>query len=233
MGVERQVAASPLAEHPRHHRRHRKGCLHWSLVGVIVLFVFGLSVTISLLVYGRHLRNSLTDSAPAELAVVTLAKDEQKQVRQKYERFLSACQRKAVGRFEFSDRELNAILAVLPECGDLRGRVLVEIANGVPWVKASLPLDETGVSWLKGRYLNGEFRLVVRLDERSGELEVFIGDATVKGGSLPPWLLRRVQKFALTKGLANDRTWGPRIKQLATLDFDLDKLVIRTQKGGK
>jgi hypothetical protein len=233
MGVERQVAASPLAEHPRHHRRHQKGCLHWTLVGAIVLFVFGLSLAISLFFYGRHLRDSLTDGAATELAVVTLAKDEQKQVRQKYERFLSACRRQAAGKFEFSDRELNAILAGLPECAELRGRVLVEIANGVPWVKASLPLDGAGVSWLKGRYLNGNFRLVVRLDEGSGGLEMFIGDAVVKGGSLPPWLLRRVQKFALTKGLANDRTWGPRIKQLAALEFDLDKLVIRTQKGEK
>ena len=56
-------------------------------------------------------------------------------------------------------------------------------------------------------------------------------DAIVKGSSLPPWMLRRLQEYDLAKEIRRDGTWGPRIRQLAGLDFELGKMIVRTRKG--
>ena len=199
-----------------------------SILGGLVL-VAGL-IAVGSVLYMRSLVRRLTDTQPMQLPVMELAKDEQQKVQRNLQRFVVACQKGQAERVEFDSRELNGIMAVLEGCRSLRGRAVVEIVDGVPWVQASIPLNDAGASWLRGRYLNGKLRLDVRLGEQG--LAISVAEVVVPGGEVPNWILKRVQTMDLAPLAYQDATWGPRLRRLESLDFTGDRMVVQTRKGG-
>lgn len=198
-----------------------------SIVGGLLLLT-GLAVGGSVL-YARGLVRRLTSTQPDSLPVTQLGRDEQRKVERNLQRFVTACQKGQAEQIEFNDHELNGVLGALEECRGMRGKVALEIVDGQPWVQASIPLSDTGVSWLQGRYLNGKFRLNVQLKE-SG-LSITVADVVVPGGQVPDWVLKRLRAQDFGQEAYRDRTWGPRLRRLESLDFNQDKLVVQTKKG--
>jgi hypothetical protein len=210
---------------------HRHGNRRLRRVLIILgVLLAGVALAVgSVLLYLRHTCYRLTDSAALDIPLTELDRDEQRKVQKGYERLLQACERRRADRVEFTSRELNGIIGALKELRSAQGRVAVDIVNGQPWVKASIPLSGTGIGFLEGRYLNGEFRLHVQTG--SAGLEISIVDAIVKGGSLPVWVMRRIQDVDVMEHVYKDPEWGPRIRQVDGLEFDRDSVVVRTKEG--
>lgn len=199
-----------------------------SILGALVLLVaLGVGGTVW---YARRLVRKLTEAQPASLPVVQLTRDEQRRVERNLNEFIAACKNRQARRVEFSAQELNGIMGALDEFRGARGKAVVEIVDGAPWIQASIPLRDSGVAWLRDRYLNARFRLDVRLE--ADGLKATVAEVVVPGGELPDWALRRIQAEELARHAYRSRDWGPRLRQLESLSFEGDKLIVQTRKGG-
>lgn len=199
-----------------------------SILGALVLLVaLGVGGTVW---YARRLARNLTESQPASLPVVELTREEQRRVERNLNEFIAACRSRQARRVEFTAQELNGIVGGLEEFRPMRGNGVIEIVDGVPWIEASIPLRDSGVAWLRDRYLNGRFRLDVRLDPEG--LSVFVAEVVVPGGKLPDWAMRRIQAENLGRHAYRSRDWGPRLRQIESLAFAGDKLIVQTKQGG-
>ena len=199
-----------------------------SILGALVFLVaLGVGGTVW---YARRLARNLTEAQPASLPVVELTRDEQRRVERNLNEFLAACKNRQARRIEFSAQDLNGIIGALDEFREARGKAAVEIVDGVPWIQASIPLRDSGVSWLRDRYLNARFRMDVRLE--ADGLRISVADVEVPGGQLPDWAMRRIQAEELARHAYRSRDWGPRLRQLESLSFKGDKLVVQTRTGG-
>ncbi len=199
-----------------------------SILGGLVLLVgLGVGGTVW---YARRLAMKLTEAQPASLPVVELTRDEQRRVERNLNDFLAACKNRQARRVEFSAQELNGIVGALDDFREARGKAVIEIVGGVPWIQASIPLRDSGVAWLRDRYLNARFRLDVRLE--ADGLKASVAEVVVPGGQLPDWALQRIQAEELARHAYRSRDWGPRLRQLESLSFEGDKLIVQTRKGG-
>ncbi len=207
---------------------HKGLIIALSIVGGLVLLM-GLAVGGGVW-YMRGMVRRLTATEPMSLPVTELNQTEQQKVKRNVQRFYTACQKGQADRIEFDSRELNGLIGGLDDCRSMRGKVAVEIVDGVPWVQASIPLNDTGVSWLQGRYLNGKLRLNVQMKETG--LSVTVAEIVVPGGEVPEWMVKRIQEMDWGTQISQDKEWGPRIRRLESLELNQDKLVVQTKKGG-
>lgn len=198
------------------------------LGGLVLLIGLGVGGTVW---YARRLARNLTESQPASLPVVELTREEQRRVERSLNEFIAACRNRQARRIEFTAQELNGIIGALDEFRAARGKAAVEIVDGVPWIEASIPLRDSGVAWLRDRYLNGRFRLDVRLEPEG--LSVSVAEVVVPGGKLPDWAMRRIQAENLGRHAYRSRDWGPRLRQIESLDFAGDRMIVQTKQGGR
>lgn len=199
-----------------------------SILGALVLLIaLGVGGTVW---YARRLAMKLTEAQPTNLPVVELTRDEQRRVERNLNDFLAACKNRQARRVEFSAQELNGIVGALDDFREARGKAVIEIVDGVPWIQASIPLRDSGIAWLRDRYLNARFRLDVRLE--ADGLKASVAEVVVPGGQLPDWAMQRIQAEELGRHAYRSRDWGPRLRQLESLSFEGDKLIVQTRKGG-
>jgi hypothetical protein len=179
--------------------------------------------------YARRLAMRLTEAQPASLPVVELTRDEQRRVERNLNDFVTACKNGQARRVEFSAQELNGIVGALDDFREARGKMAIEVVDGVPWIQASIPLRDSGISWLRDRYLNARFRLDVRME--ADGLKVSVAEVVVPGGQLPDWAMQRIQAEELASIIYQSREWGPRLRRLESLSFEGDRVIVQTRKG--
>lgn len=136
---------------------------------------------------------------------------------------------------EFSAAELNAMIAREPLFAELNSRARVAIADSLMTVEMSVPLDQTMLPKLRGRWFNGtarfgftfssdEFAFELKSGEANGHAlpqEFFIGFVPSFNRSFNEGFRREVEK--------NDQAaifW----RHVKTIAVDRDKLVVTTQR---
>lgn len=136
---------------------------------------------------------------------------------------------------EFTAAELNAMIAREPLFAELSNRARIAIADSLMTVEMSVPLDQTTLPKLRGRWFNGtarfgftftndEFAFELKSGEANGHSlpqEFFIGFSPTFNRSFNEGFRREVEK--------NNQAaiFWRHIKTIAT---DRDKLVVTTQK---
>ena len=165
-----------------------KGCLIWFCV-VFAVFVVVIGVA-AYLGYRKlvSMRDYYTQTKPAELPATQYSKDELDAVAKRIEGF------KAVTRLANTNAQL------LLSAADINGwlwssgfsnRVHVSFTNSSLVGQVSVPLEDIGIRFLKGRYLNGAG--VFDVGWVNGELSVKVKDILVNGQPLPEHYMQKIR----------------------------------------
>lgn len=207
------------------HQGKKHGALFWLLIALA-----GIVLALALCVAGVAFwaRNAVMNATATEavpVPVVEAEKHELRQLNDKYLSFRSALDRGTAGTFEFSDRDLNVLVAKLPELKELRGKASFSIERGEFVVDACVPLN--GLPGMEGRYLNGRFTLDIRSE--GGRPVIRPIEAETANGEVPEMIMSHLRNTnvldELTKRDANARTL---MNKISGLQIREGKLVIDT-----
>ncbi|MBT3374168.1 MAG: hypothetical protein HN742_33945 [Lentisphaerae bacterium] len=204
----------------------KRGPLFWGLVAAAgVVLLAGICV-IGVASWARSaVLNATQEQAVAVPVAGQVEKRELRRLNDKYTSFRKALDQGHAGTFEFSDRELNVLVAKLPELKELRGKAAFAIERGEFIVDACVPLND--LPGLEGRYLNGRFTLDISTE--GGHPVIRPVQVTVPDGEVPQVIVKRLREMnvldELTERDANARTLVDRISGLKIRD---GKLVIDT-----
>lgn len=185
-------------------------CLLIGCLGVVLLTVGGITATIfGGYFFVRGQINKYTADAPAEIPESTLSKDEVAQVKERLELFSERLDLERLGKNgdsddgDSDDTDANAtegelepliltadeINALIQDNEELKGKVFVEIDEGMVSGEVSMPLD--GIPMAGGRYFNASVTFSVELDD--GELMVNVDEAEVNGSPVPEEIMSEIR----------------------------------------
>lgn len=105
-------------------------------------------------------------------------------VAQGWKEFQKAAKRHDHARIELSAADINGLIS---NGKNTRGKAFVRIQNNVGYVTVSVPLN--GVTFMKGRYLNGQATVKASPDGDTAKME--ISDVTIGNESVPDDFLDR------------------------------------------
>jgi hypothetical protein len=207
-------------------QRKSGGCGKRTILIVLGIFIFGvLAVVGGGIWYVRSLTLRYTTTTRLELPVVELEPAEQAEARATFQKLKTAFDQKSPLTVRLTPRQINGMLAVAGNGQPLRGKALVELRDGKCWVRTSVPMPADGPSWLRGRFVNGEFSL--RPQVSPSGLEIHIEDAIVNGESLPPTLLEAFRKEDLMKQAIANPDAAPYARQLSRVELSDDTIAIQ------
>ena len=182
-----------------------KGCLIWFCV-VFVVFVVVIGVA-AYLGYRKlvSMRDYYTQTKPAELPSAQYSKDELDAVAKRIEGF------KAVTRLANTNAQLSLSAADINAwlwSSGFSNRVHVSFTNSSLVGQVSVPLEDIGIRFLKGRYLNGAG--VFDVGWVNGELSVKVKDILVNGQPLPEHYMSGIRNVNYAERQKGAPTGQPR-----------------------
>ena len=165
-----------------------KSCLIWfCVVFAVFLVVIGVA---GYLGYRKlvSLRDQYTQVKPLELPATQYSKDELDAVSKRIEGFKAAARSdKTNAQLSLSAADINGWLW----SSGFSNRVYVTFTNSSLVGQVSVPLEDIGIRFLKGRYLNGAG--VFDVGWVNGELSVKVKDILVNGQPLPEHYMRGIR----------------------------------------
>jgi hypothetical protein len=136
---------------------------------------------------------------------------------------------------EFSAAELNAMIAREPLFAEVNNRARVAIADSIMTVELSVPLDQTSLPKLKGRWFNGTARFGFTFSNDAFAFELKSGEANGRElpqeffvGFLPTF--NRSFNEGFRKQVEKNNQAAIFWQHIKTIAVDRDKLVVTTQK---
>src|SRR4051794_5260929 len=147
------AAGGPFAEPPPSSRGcFFYGCLIMGIVsGLGLLLVVGGSV--ALWFWYKGLVNEYTETTPVPLPVAQVSEDERKDIESRWEAFRKALDEGKEAELVLNAEEINVLIEKEPK---IKGKVYCkQIKDDEVTGQVSIPLGETGIPGLSGRYLNG------------------------------------------------------------------------------
>lgn len=203
---------------------------NWLLIGclgtaaVVVLLVA--AVVVGGWLSFRSFTNRYLADKPQPLPIVELSSNEVLQLDGKLQQVYQAVQQNQPFELELNTAELNAALS---QNGDLKDRVWLEIRDGKLRGKVSIPLDESGMKALQGRWLNGDATL--NLTARGGEVRLSIENLMVNGLGISAPILDGVRRSNLIKGMARNGEAAEYLRKIEAITFEGDRLRVRFNAG--
>lgn len=183
-------------------RRKGHACLYGC---VIALILFGVVVCVGIwgVRYGlQRMVGAFTDSAPIDVPVFDASPDQVAAFDAKWTAFREALERnEAPAPLVLTQDELNTAIANNAELDFLRGHIFLTLNGEEIGGIVSLPLEDFGIPFGKGRYFNAEATFTVFV--RDGNLYVHVESATFKGQPVPDALLKNLRGENLAKNFQN------------------------------
>jgi hypothetical protein len=205
--------------------KRSRGCFFYGCITGVVLLLMVLGTLMLGLHYLKKMVNRYTDTRPMELPVVQMSPAEIAQVKQRFEAFQQTVREQhATKPLMLTADDVNALIASGGEQDALKGKVYVRLEGDQLKGEVSVPLQDVGVSMLKGRYLNGS--VTFNLSFRDGMLSLTPQTIQVKGEPLPEVYLREIRKQNLAGALTNDPGTAAMLKGLEEIQVKEGALVI-------
>lgn len=215
-------AAKPHASAAR--RPRWQGCL--IVLGGAVLAVVLIVVVVALVLFWRFrsLRDEFADTSLEAVPVAEADAATARRLNRTAEQLERAVKEGRTERFEFTEEQLNQMIATLPAAQEARGKAQVRIVDDRLKVRTGLPLDQ--VPGFQGRFLNGEFTLDLRLE--NGALDLRVVDAEVRGKPLPPAIMARLRDYNLADQALRNPDVRRHLEGLRGLRLEGGRLIVET-----
>lgn len=171
--------------------KKKRRWLRYTLIslGAVVLLVIG--VVLAIVAYSNSLVKTYTQSQQQTFPSIDTSKEAMERLKGKFAAFQQELNtsKGAVRPLELSADELNVALANL---AGVRNGMRVVIEGDQLKAKFSLPLGNPGQPKLKGKFLNGEAKLDVKLE--NGFLKTSIASVQANNKPLPKWAVSMMRK---------------------------------------
>jgi hypothetical protein len=203
----------------------RRGCLFYGCLSGLALLVLMLGALLLGIHYTKKLLNRYTDTKPMELPTVQMSQADVDKLNRRVEAFQKAIREEhAAEPLVLTSDDINALIANGPEREALKGKFYLSFDNDQLKGQVSLPLNEVGLTMLKGRYLNGSATFDVAF--RNGAVSVTPRTILVKGNPLPEKFMKELRNENLAADLTNDPDAKAVLKGLQDIQIKEDKLVL-------
>src|SRR5262249_46701452 len=120
--------------------------------------------------------------------------------------------------------ELNGLIGSDPNWKNLKGKVYLGVTNNVVSGQISLPLTDSGVPYVKNRYLNGTASFDVSF--RNGKLYLTLKSLDVKGNSVPPEALEKLSNGNLAQNANDDPNVMKAFQDIESLEIKDGKIIV-------
>lgn len=197
-----------------------KGCLIWSLGALALLllvlgvvFYFGHRVWVSM-------RDQYTQDKPLALPATSYSKADLDAVQKRIEQFLATARASQTNaELSLSANDLNALLA----SSGLSNKVYITFTNKLLAGQISVPLEDVGIRFLRGRYLNGAG--VFDVGCVNGELSVKVKDISVNGLPLPESYMKGIRDVNYAQGMATNSDTQEALQRIQRVAIENDRLI--------
>lgn len=212
-------------------RKSGPGCFFYGCLTSILLLIFaavGLYFGAKWWI-GKQVER-FTDSRPMALPNVEYAPAEAQAVRERVEAFTTAIKAgTSTEPLVLDERELNILIASVPEMKELRDKVYVGIEGDRLQGTISLPLETIPFppplrGAVKGRYLNGSADLRVSLD--NGFFLVALQSLEVKGQVVPEEAMKAISEQNLAKDFYKNQEGMKTLQRLQSISVEDGRLMI-------
>lgn len=197
-----------------------KGCLIW-LLGAFALLVLLIGVS-AYLGYRKlvSLRDQYTQTQPLALPVTSYSKAELDAVQKRIDQFVANARgNQTNAELSLSANDLNALLAT----SGLSNRVYVSFTNKSLAGQISVPLEDIGIRFLRGRYLNGAG--VFDVSCANGELSVKVKEISVSGHPLPEHYMKNIRDVNYAQGMATNSETHEALQRIQRVAIEDDRLI--------
>lgn len=197
-----------------------KSCLIWFLC---VFGFFALIVGITAYIGYRKFvsfRDQYTGSKPLAMPSLNYTPAEYSGTTNRIQGFLQGA---AAGRsnvqLALSARDLNMLIA----SSEFSNRVHLTLSNEAIVGQFSVPLENIGIRFLRGRYLNGAGALAVSCE--NGRLNVNLKDLTVNGMALPENYMSAIRQQNFAEGFATNENAQASLERVKRIAVEKDRLI--------
>ena len=208
------------------------GCFFYGCIIAAVLAVLGLIclgvVAFTLWRVLTGLRDEYTGTAPVPIPQVSMTDDERKALDERWAAFRKAVDKNEAAEIVLSADDINALIA---ESKELKGKVYVSIKDDKVTAQVSIPLSDTKIPGLSGRYFNG--RVTIKASIKKGELIVFVEEAEANGKTLPPDVRKQLASQNIAKDFTNQPENAKMIRKFESVEVKDDKVYIKARAGGE
>jgi len=208
-----------------------KGCLVVIIAGVLLFGVGGIGMWFF---YGKAI-GIFTSPQPTDVRIENVSDADLRSAENKLNQLGQATNSNQETTVEFTAGELNAMIAREPLFAELNNHARIAIADSVMTVETSVPLGQTMLPKLRGRFFNGTARFGFTFTNDEFAFELKSGEAN--GRSLPQEFFigiaptfNRSFNDSFRKEVAKNNQAAIFWQHVKTIAVDGDKLVVVTQQ---
>jgi len=206
-------------------QKNRRGCLFYGcitgivcLVAILLAFLLGLHAL-------KKMLNEYTDTKPMVLPTVQMSADQVAQVQRRVDGFRDAVRGgRTPPPLELTGEEIDALIENDPDFRMLKGKLYVTIEGDQVKGQMSVPMDQVGLPFFRGRYLNGTGTFGVTF--HNGILTILPREVLVKGKLLPAVYMDRIRNQNLAAQANDDPRSSVALNRLQSIDVKDGKLII-------
>jgi hypothetical protein len=164
------------------------------------LLLLGLIAIIAIFSYYRSLINNYTELKPRPLPPIVADKDHVQTLFMRWTNYVAdVLDRHSTEQFVITEEDINQMIANFMK---ERNFVRVVLTNGYIRALLSVPLENSKRKELKGRYLNADVDLKLRLED--GFLTLRVERAMANGKPAPSWILKKISQKNLLENMENN-----------------------------
>ncbi len=211
----------PAAPAPKRRGCLFYGCLIFAIIGVILLVM-----SLMALRFAKKFVDQWTDTKPMALPVVKLSDEQLATLRARMAAFQQSVTNTAAPAepLTLTGDELNGLIESDPNWKNLKGKVYLGITNNLVSGEVSLPLTDSGVPYVKNRYVNGAGTFDVSF--RDGKLYLSLKSLKVKDTSMPEDVLQKVSNGNLAQNANDDPNLMKTFRDIESIEVKDGKIII-------
>jgi hypothetical protein len=217
-----QKPKDPYAEPPRKPRGCLfYGCLIAGILALLTVLMIAAFIFLGIRAY-FNVRDHYTSPTPMVLPKLEMSDEERKALRDRIDAFSDALEDgEDAEPLVLTGDELNAFLL---EDSELKDRVHFVVEGDQLKGEMSVPLGDTGLPGLKGRYLNGE--ATFRASLQNGQLVINAESAEINGQRIPDKYMAEFRKANLVEDAMDKPITARILRSLQSIEIKDGKVII-------
>jgi hypothetical protein len=214
----------PQPEFPRQRGCFFYGCIIASIMAMLFLILMAVGAFFGYRFVSK-LVDEYTSTTPRQLPKVEMPAEERQAIKDRVEAFRKAVEAGTPTEpLVLTSDDLNGLIDDNP---DLKGKFYVKIVGDEVKGEVSLPLEQIGLSMVKGRYLNGEADFKASLSD--GVLIVTLDSIEVNGQKPPEKFMESIRKENLAKDAYKDEKNASLMRKLESLEIKDGKIILKVR----